>query len=58
MLIKELSKDIVYDEMVEAAGYLGNVALLPVLYEIKKKWGLFDELNTSIKILEHLKIKL
>lgn len=58
VLMKELSKDVVYDEMVEVAGYLGNVALLPVLYEIKKKWGLFDELNTSIKILEHLKTKL
>jgi HEAT repeat protein len=54
-LIKELSKDIVYDEMVQAAAYLGNVALLPVLYEIKKKWEPFDELNTSIKVLEHLK---
>lgn len=58
VLMKELSKDVVYDEMVEVAGYLGNVALLPVLYEIKKKWGLFNELNTAIKILEHLKTKL
>lgn len=54
ILIDELSKDEVYDELVEAAGYLGDVALLPALRKIKSKFDPFDALSLSISILEKI----
>lgn len=58
ILIHELSQERIYDEMVEVTAYLGDVSLLPTLYQVKDKFGTFKELNTSIKVLEHLKSKL
>ncbi|PIT14881.1 hypothetical protein BGI32_06730 [Snodgrassella alvi] len=58
VLMNELGKEPVYDGLVEAAGDLGDIALLPVLYKIRDQFEPFDELNTSIEILENLKLKL
>ena len=58
ILIHELSQERIYDEMVEVTAYLGDVSLLPTLYQVKDKFGTFKDLNTSIKVLEHLKSKL
>ncbi|WP_239374897.1 HEAT repeat domain-containing protein [Snodgrassella gandavensis] len=58
VLMNELGKEPVYDDLVEVAGDLGDIALLPVLYKIRDQFEPFDELNTSIEILENLKSKL
>lgn len=58
VLMNELGKEPVYDDLVEAAGDLGDIALLSVLYKLRDEFEPFDELNTSIEILENLKSKL
>lgn len=56
-LIGELSKDEIYDELVKAAGDLGDTAMLPTLQAIMDKFEPFDELNRAITLLKKVKGK-
>lgn len=56
-LMEELSKDEIDDELVKAAGDLGDTSLLPTLQAIMDKFEPFDELNHTITLLEKVKEK-
>ena len=57
LIIQELSEDKIDDRMIELISYLRDVSLLPVLYQIKDKFGLSKKLNMCIENLEKLKVK-
>ncbi|ECK9502916.1 PBS lyase HEAT-like repeat protein [Salmonella enterica subsp. enterica serovar Infantis str. SARB27] len=51
-IIKELKKDVIFDEIVIAAGNLGSKKLLPILNEILNEFRdeyIIDKINESIK---------
>lgn len=57
LIIQELSEDKIDDRMIELISYLRDDSLLPVLYQIKDKFGLSKKLNMCIENLEKLKVK-
>lgn len=57
LIIQELSEDKIDDRMIELISYLRDVSLLPVLYQIKDKFGSSKKLNMCIENLEKLKVK-
>lgn len=57
LIIQELSEDKIDDRMIELISYLRDVSLLPVLYQIKDKFGLSKKLNMCIENLEKFKVK-
>lgn len=57
LIIQELSEDKIDDKMIELISYLRDDSLLPVLYQIKDKFGLSKKLNMCIENLEKLKVK-
>ncbi|ORF28465.1 hypothetical protein BGI15_06690 [Snodgrassella alvi] len=57
LIIQELSEDKIDDRMIELISYLRDDSLLPVLYQIKDKFGSSKKLNMCIENLEKLKVK-
>ena len=57
LIIQELSEDKIDDRMIELISYLRDDSLLPMLYQIKDKFGSSKKLNMCIENLEKLKVK-
>lgn len=57
-IIKELKKDVIFDEIIIAAGNAGSKELLPILNELLNEFrdeSIIDKINESIKKIKEIK---